>query len=71
MTMLERIEFQKIKTGIKGLDTLFFGGLQLNNGPSNPGLVIAIKGARGLHKTMLAICCFPESIIRLKNLRTV
>lgn len=55
MTMLERIEFQKIKTGIKGLDTLFFGGLQLNNGPSNPGLVIAIKGARGLHKTMLAI----------------
>lgn len=52
---------KKYSTGISGLDTLFHGGIQLENfqngGSSKDGngLLIALKGAKGCNKTLLAM----------------
>ena len=43
----------KIKTGVIGLDDLFYGGLRLPN--NEQGLVIAIYGGRGISKHDLAL----------------
>lgn len=59
--------YRKVKTGIPGLDTLFFGGLHLHHYSTNveeagivasrnqEGIVIALRGPRGVNKTMLAV----------------
>ena len=52
---------KKYSTGISGLDTLFHGGIQIEdfqNGSSpkdDNGLLIALKGAKGCNKTLLAM----------------
>lgn len=46
---------KKYSTGIKGLDTLFHGGIQLSDSASGQGVIIAIRGARGCYKTILAM----------------
>lgn len=53
-------DLKKLATGVKGLDDLFYGGIQL--GPetlsgkdAEDGLVIIIRGERGCHKTLLAM----------------
>lgn len=46
---------KKYSTGIKGLDTLFHGGIQLSDSVSGQGVIIAIRGARGCYKTILAM----------------
>lgn len=50
---------KKLKTGIKGLDALFHGGIQVESLTNNKGrddsLVIVIKGERGTNKHLLAM----------------
>ncbi len=52
---------KKYSTGISGLDTLFHGGIQLedfqngNCSKDGDGLLIALKGAKGCNKTLLAM----------------
>ena len=52
---------KKYSTGISGLDTLFHGGIQLenfqhgNSSKDDNGLLIALKGAKGCNKTLLAM----------------
>lgn len=53
----------KFKTQIPGLDMLFHGGIQIdnsfdetcNNSNNDKGLVVVIRGAKGTHKTTLAL----------------
>lgn len=59
---------QKLSTGIPGLDSLFYNGIQLtqfgdlnhsgapgnDKTEKNKGLVIAIRGVKGTHKLTLA-----------------
>ena len=52
---------KKYSTGISGLDTLFHGGIQIedfhnNDKTSNEnGLLIALKGSKGCRKTGIAM----------------
>lgn len=46
---------KKYSTGIKGLNTLFHGGIQLSESTNGKGIIIAIRGARGCYKTILAM----------------
>ena len=48
---------KKLPTGISGLDQLFYEGIQLhNNSDTNAnGIVIAIYGGKGLHKTFFGL----------------
>lgn len=46
---------KKLSTGIRGLDSLFYGGIQLNDQDNSNGLIIAVQGARGCNKTILAM----------------
>lgn len=52
----------KVSTGIRGLDNLLFGGLQLmpsvkshGGKGKQEGIIIALRGARGVHKTYMAM----------------
>ena len=52
--------FDKYSTGVRGLDDLFYGGLRFDHlerlqAGSKNGLIIVIRGARGVHKTLLAM----------------
>lgn len=47
--------YKKIKTGVSGLDDLFYGGLRLPNPNGEQGVCIAIYGNRGISKTDLAL----------------
>lgn len=46
---------KKLSTGIPGLDTLFHGGIQLTDFDNQKGLIVAIRGAKGCNKTLLAM----------------
>ena len=46
---------KKLVTGIRGLDSLFYGGIQLNDQDNSNGLIIAVQGARGCNKTVFAM----------------
>lgn len=52
---------KKYSTGISGLDTLFHGGIQLEdfqndtNSNNDNGLLIALKGSKGCNKTLFAM----------------
>lgn len=47
---------KKLSTGIKGLDDLFYGGLQLDQNIDNPdGLLILARGEHGVNKIHLAM----------------
>jgi hypothetical protein len=51
---------KKLKTNIKGLDTLFHGGIQIdsltgNKTNENDSIVIVIRGERGTNKHLLAL----------------
>lgn len=46
---------KKLSTGIKGVDSLFYGGIQLNDQDNSNGLIIVVQGARGCNKTILAM----------------
>lgn len=45
---------RKLSTGIKGLDALFYGGIQLDE-QENERIIIAIRGVQGCYKTILAM----------------
>ena len=50
--------FNKYSTGISGFDALFFGGLRLDTldvEKPDGGLIIMLRGAKGVHKTLLAM----------------
>lgn len=52
---------RKLKTDIKGLDTLFHGGIQVDNltstadGNKRDSIIIVIRGEKGTHKHLLAM----------------
>lgn len=53
--------FNKVSTGIDGLDDLLYGGLRLKQQKENDkddnanGIIIVVEGARGISKTMFAM----------------
>ena len=47
---------KKLSTGIKGLDDLFYGGIQLEQNPENSDrLLILARGEHGVNKIHLAM----------------
>ena len=56
--MENKDDIKKLSTGISGLDDLFFGGLQIHkmaDEKSCNGLVVLIRGTRGINKTLFAM----------------
>ena len=55
MCVLDKIK--KLPTGISGLDQLFYEGIQLHNNSdkNDNGIVIAIYGKKGVHKTIFGL----------------
>lgn len=46
---------KKLSTGIEGLDTLFYGGIQQNVNESDNGIIIVLRGTKGCNKTLMAM----------------